>query len=594
MTHMNTNTDHRTSTIKTDKTNWTPSNGPARLSENAGQLINLSKDVSQLIKQCHVQLERLKMPMSVQFQPVRRNRGLRMKKILLKEKREAHSASKKVTSSGWALPEVSDSEDTSGVTKDSSYMAPISNCSEDDSWSYYSEEDSGHKTSSNRSPSMADSWSYYSDDASSFSSPVSRSENDSWSNCSSEDPPFMGPENISTNSRKLGIKGSTPNIRRKVQCFICKEHVNTLLKKHMRIHFPTGDYTCPGCDSKFRLFSSLKTHMKRRCYDYIQQQVDPERSDEARNLYKCDECQKAFRYKVSLDKHKVTHNELYCSVCRRVLRDAAMLARHKVSHTLYQCTRCEKSFPHFLPLQRHFENVHKVIRPFECNICKKTLPRLRVLILHEWTHTGHLPFQCTQCSFRFRSDSELFHHQRVHTKEKPYLCPECGKTFSQKNNLLRHLKLIHGELRNVKRHSCSQCDKSFKEKGALIKHQRSKHLGELFRHPCTYCGKMVAANTLKRHKLMHTGERPFKCTVPDCDKFFRSTSEVKRHVLYHHTTDRPFKCDVCGKGFVRKCFLTAHAKIHSGEKPFVCHICGKAFPKLYSMHRHKNLVHAFI
>lgn len=595
--------------MNTDKNKWTPSNGPAvcsgdtlRNDKNVGHLKNQSEAVSHLIKQCHVQLERLKMPLYLQFQSGRRNRDLRMKKILLKEKRahweKAHSASKKEASPDWALPEVPDSEGSGSFNKDTSFMAPVSNCSEDDSWSYYSEENSGYKARSNSGPSMADSWSYYSDDTSSFMSPVSRStEDDSWSNCSNEDPYFMGPKNIFPNSGKPGIsdiKASTPKNIRKVQCFICKEHVNTLLKKHMKTHFPTGDYTCPGCDSKFRLLSSLKTHMKRRCYDYIQQQVDPERPDEAKNLYKCNECQKAFRYKVSLDKHKVTHNELYCDVCRRVLRDAVMLARHKVSHTLYQCTRCEESFTHFLPLQRHFENVHKVSRPFKCNHCMKTLPKLRVLILHEWTHTGHLPFQCAQCNFRFRSDSELFHHQRVHTKEKPYLCPECGKRFSQKNNLLRHLKLIHGEFRNVKRHSCLQCDKSFKEKGALIKHQRSKHLGELFRHPCPYCGKMVAANTLKRHKLMHTGERPFKCIVPDCEKFFRSTSEVKRHVLYHHTTDRPYQCDVCGKGFVRKCFLNAHAKIHSGEKPFVCHICGKAFPKLYSMQRHKNLVHAFI
>uniref|UniRef100_A0A665X2Q1 C2H2-type domain-containing protein n=1 Tax=Echeneis naucrates TaxID=173247 RepID=A0A665X2Q1_ECHNA len=104
---------------------------------------------------------------------------------------------------------------------------------------------------------------------------------------------------------------------------------------------------------------------------------------------------------------------------------------------------------------------------------------------------------------------------------------------------------------------------------------------------------MVSASTLK-HKLIHTGEKPFKCTVPDCDKSFRSTSEVKKHVLIQHTTERPYKCDVCGKGFIRMFLLRSHAKIHSGEKPFVCHICGKAFPKLYSMQRHKNLIHRFV
>ncbi|XP_039991910.1 zinc finger protein 841-like [Xiphias gladius] len=606
-------TERRTSEIKTDRTNWAPGeNGTGwvfgditRHEEYVGPLQSRVEDASCLLKQCCVQLERLDMPLSSQSRPVRRNRGLKMKKILLKEKRGLREeappackpASRKTKPSNRAPPEVSDNEDSSSFSKDSSYMAPISNCSEDDSWSYYSDEGSCYKTPSS-SPSMADSWSNYSGAASSLVSPVtSPTEYDSLSSSSNEDPPYTGPNIVSATGRKPGISditASTPKTICKIYCFICKEHVNTSLRTHMKTHFPAGDYACPRCDSRFKLFTSFKMHLRRTCYEYGKQQVDPEKPDEAGSLFKCDKCQEAFRYKVSLDRHKLTHNDLYCSVCRKVLRDTATLARHKASHTLFKCTRCEETFTLFMPLLRHCENLHKISRPFKCNHCPKTLPKLRFLILHEWTHTGHLPFQCAQCSCRFKSDADLIYHERVHTKEKPYLCAECGKTFSQNSNLLRHLNLIHGEFRNEKKHSCSQCEKSFKEKGALKKHQRSKHLNELFRHPCPYCGKMVSATTLARHKLIHTGERPFKCTVPECDKYFRSTSEVKKHVLIQHTTERPYKCDVCGKGFIKMCFLNAHAKIHSGEKPFVCHICGKAFPKLYSMQRHKKLIHTFV
>ncbi|XP_067343860.1 zinc finger protein 250-like isoform X1 [Channa argus] len=624
---ISTDADHQKSEMETEKDNWTPvSNGPAMLlgdnsrsNDNTGHSQSREEYAPHLLKKCHVQLERLKIPLCSQFRPERKNRGRRMKKILLKEKRglgeETFDAHKKPKSPDWAPLEVSDSEDSSSF-QHLSYMAPVSNCSEEDSWSYYSEENSRRKTTSSSpsladswssyseedslhktvisSPSLADSWSYYSDDASSIVDPVSSfAEDDSLSGCSNKDHRFIDPINVSASSIPA-VKATAPKRVRKVLCFICKEQVTTVLRKHMRTHFPTGDYACPQCNRRFKLMASLKIHMQRTCYEYNQQQVDPEKPDELNNLYKCDKCQKAFRYKVSLDKHKVTHNVLYCNVCRKVLRDAEMLARHKVSHTRFQCTRCEESFTHFLPLQCHFVNIHEISRPFKCNQCLKIVPKLRTLIQHEWTHTGHLPFQCAQCNFRFRSDAELIHHQRVHTKEKPYLCSECGKTFAQTSNLSRHYKLIHGEFRNMRRYACSQCDKSFKERGALIKHQRSKHLNELFRHPCPYCGKMVSMNTLARHKLMHTGERPFKCTVAECDKFFRSTSEVKRHVLYHHSTDRPYKCGVCEKAFVKMCYLTAHAKTHSGVKPFVCHICGKAFPKLYSMQRHKNLVHTFV
>lgn len=362
----------------------------------------------------------------------------------------------------------------------------------------------------------------------------------------------------------------------------------------MKTHFPTDEYACPRCDSRFKFYSSFKLHLNRTCYDYSQPQVDPERLDQTKSLYKCDECDEAFSFKVALGRHKLTHNELYCNVCRKVLRDASALARHKASHTLFQCNRCEKSFTLFKPLLRHCQNVHKISKPFKCTYCAKILSNIRNLIAHEWKHTGHLPFQCAHCGLRCKTDADLISHERVHTKEKPYLCTECGKTFSHKSNLLRHLNLIHSESRNEKKHSCSVCEKSFKEKGALKKHQRSKHMKELFHHPCPYCGKMVSTSTMARHLLIHTGERPFKCTMLGCDKDFRSTSEVKCHVLRHHSAERPYKCDICGKGFIKMYFLKSHAKIHTGEKPFVCPICGKAFPKLYSMQRHQKLRHAFV
>ncbi|XP_070783623.1 uncharacterized protein [Enoplosus armatus] len=607
-----TDTEARGCEINVEEINWTPGGSGTTLllkeirghEESVGLLRSKMVDASCLLKQCRVQLKRLEVPLSAQSRPVRRNRGLRLEKILLEEKRGFHeeaykSASNKAKPSTRALSDVSDNEDSSSFSKHS-YMAPVNSCSEDDSWSYYSNEGSFLKTKSSSS-SFSDSWSNYTGDDYSFVTPASSSssstEDDLLFSFFNEDRFFMGPKIVTAASRKQGIldiKASTPKKTREVQCFICREHVNTSLSAHMKTHFPTGDYACPRCDSRFKLFSSLKLHLNRTCFEYSRQQVDPEKPDEAKDLYKCDKCKEAFRYKVSLERHNLTHNELYCKVCRKVLRDAATVERHAASHTPFQCNRCEETFVLFKPLLRHCENVHKLSRPFECNHCPKTFSKLRVLIAHEWKHTGHLPFQCAQCGLRFKNDGDLISHERVHTREKPYLCAECGRTFSQKSNLLRHLNFIHSESRNEKKHSCSECEKTFKEKGALKKHQRSKHYNELFRHPCPYCGKMVSASSITRHILIHTGERPFKCTMPGCDKNFRSTSEVKKHVLLHHTTERPHKCEVCGKGFIKMCFLRAHAKIHSGEKPFVCHICGKAFPKLYSMQRHKKLVHTFV
>lgn len=566
--------------------------------DNLGLAQRWFPDVSLPLKQCHVQLKRLELPLPFPQRPVRRNRGLRMERILLEEKKSLYEdvlTTNKSTSTKPSDKVPLEALDSTESSVDF-YMAPISDCSEDDSWSYYSDMDSSNKTS--RSPSMTDSWSSYSDDECALVTGVrSCAKDDSLYSCSTEDPFIISPRNVSTTSRKQGNpnpKAIATKKARQVQCLICREFLNTSLRIHMKTHFPTDEYACPRCDSRFKFYSSFKLHLNRTCYDYSQPQVDPERPDQTKSLYKCDKCGEAFRFKVALGRHKLTHNELYCNVCRKVLRDASTLARHKASHTLFQCNRCEESFTLFKPLLRHYQNVHKISKLFKCTHCAKTLSNIRNLIAHEWRHTGHLPFQCAHCGLRCKTDADLMSHERVHTREKPYLCTECGKTFSQKSNLLRHLNLIHSESRNEKKHSCSVCEKSFKEKGALKKHQRSKHSKELFRHPCPYCGKMVSTSTMARHVLIHTGARPFKCTMLGCDKDFRSSSEVKNHVLRHHSADRPYKCDICGKGFIKMCFLNSHAKIHTGEKPFVCTICGKAFPKLYSMQRHQKLRHAFV
>ena len=48
------------------------------------------------------------------------------------------------------------------------------------------------------------------------------------------------------------------------------------------------------------------------------------------------------------------------------------------------------------------------------------------------------------------------------------------------------------------------------------------------RHVCETCGKeLVTPSKLMEHMLLHTGEKPHKCELPDCDKTFRTKSELK-------------------------------------------------------------------
>lgn len=351
-----------------------------------------------------------------------------------------------------------------------------------------------------------------------------------------------------------------------------------------------GPFYCPHCSAEFKCKQTFRFHMRNICYN--EQQVDPDRPEDVKHCFRCDECDKAFRYKSTLDSHKQTHNPLYCEVCMKLVRDTEALEMHRESHTPFQCNQCEANFPVFKALHKHYIDVHNPTEPFTCTHCQTTFGSLKRFIRHEWKHTGYQPFQCTTCTKRFRSYSDLVEHHKKHTKAYPFLCWECGKKFRHGVTLTRHVERVHhaGEPvieKALPTFACSQCGKSFTSRRCLLKHENFHHKG--FRFPCEHCGKgFFGKDALVRHTLIHTGERPFKCD--DCDKSFRSSAELKIHRRYH-TGERPYKCSICQKGFVQSCFLTLHMRTHTGERPYVCAVCNKGFSSLHGLKRHKRLVH---
>merc|ERR1712051_486370 len=111
----------------------------------------------------------------------------------------------------------------------------------------------------------------------------------------------------------------------------------------------------------------------------------------------------------------------------------------------------------------------------------------------------------------------------------------------------------------------SGCSKMFRDNSAMRKHLHT-HGPRV--HVCAECGKaFIESSKLKRHQLVHTGEKPFQCTFEGCGKRFSLDFNLRTHVRIH-TGDRPYVCpfDACNKKFAQSTNLKSHILTHAKQK----------------------------
>lgn len=177
---------------------------------------------------------------------------------------------------------------------------------------------------------------------------------------------------------------------------------------------------------------------------------------------------------------------------------------------------------------------------YSCKYCEKFFTTRRGVESHEQHHKNQMSphvrrsneprrFPCKICKDKsFTSFKDLKMHVKNHTPERIHICKFCFSTFNNTASLTKH----------------------------LIIHTRENP------HKC-HCGKtFVSANTLKIHKKIHTGVKPFVCN------FFQ-----------------------CGRAFVTKSTLESHLRTHTGEKPYQCSFCPSSFTTSSAKYRHERHVH---
>ncbi|CDQ84037.1 unnamed protein product [Oncorhynchus mykiss] len=285
----------------------------------------------------------------------------------------------------------------------------------------------------------------------------------------------------------------------------------------------------------------------------------------------------------------------------------------------YQCVTCLKCFSAPSKLQRHILS-HTGQRPFGCHLCEKAFRQLAHLKLHLNTHLypkrteqkkmnrfkkQHTeeepirnhddwsePEKQTLDEDRSSRDETVDKHTKIIENSNSHKCPECFKCFSAPSKLKRHCLIHTGQ----KPFQCYLCRRAFRQLAHLKVHY-SIHSG---------VAKSRSLKSFSQPQRSKTWPRNYPCNI--CGRRFKQ----KRHLIVHQQTHqdrnnkssvsnrsdrtntgkvRENQCMLCLKKFDYPSKLSRHLLVHMDIKPFGCTVCSKSFRQLCHLQNHMKAQH---
>ena len=303
--------------------------------------------------------------------------------------------------------------------------------------------------------------------------------------------------------------------------------------------------------------------------------------------YRCDQCQKLFKYRSNLGKHL---RERRCKPfimvepeMEQLAEEAAEIAKQQFINMTVNPTRAnlivkneikkrtenlkknsEKEFSMFgLVDDTLAENQFDIISPNELRITKKTTSKVNIKkekgeekpTKRAYVKTkpmkimkrSSIPYKCDLCDFICEKKCQILSHIRHHISSIRHKCLKCFETFSTRMRLHVHSMKNHG-------------------RGVIGSAEYSKASSE-----CPICNQLFSEERIKFHMKLHDA-LTFKCI--ECEKVFRSEAATEKHFMNSHGNEKRFTCATCGKSFGKLTILKQHEEIHNPIKIYVqCEIC---------------------
>lgn len=344
------------------------------------------------------------------------------------------------------------------------------------------------------------------------------------------------------------------------------------LKKHSVIHGHIEDrsHVCEVCDRGFSEGLALIGHMRshaqnctiacRYCRQTFEETVA---RAEHENMHAA-----AGEQMLRSDPSAISVNDSFeCYVCGKRFAAFRSLKRHvRYTHDppkqWYKCDKCDKQYRFPSHLKAHLlVHVSYDARPHVCSVCSQGFVQRYALLEHMRSHTGERPFACRVCDKTFAQVGTRNTHEMIHNNVFRHVCSECGMQFKLRGHLTIHMIRKHQDSRP---HACSTCGKRFKMAFSMKVHHRRAHTNN-FPYVCAECPRQFKdLHDLKRHvNAVHLGLKPWHCSV--CNKAFTVQENLRTHMRVH-TGEKPFVCDVCGMRFAHSGTHKSHLRTHGNNE----------------------------